>query len=139
MQPITVEGEVDEGTDNDNVGLIFRIGSVRLVAADITDIDLQIFALGGTTALYTDAGILATDTNTDGGVVFSDALRVDGHWGLDVIGYNFRHSLLQSDLVAASVALEGGKNYLLEYLFNSATFGTIKARFIHRVKASGAS
>lgn len=83
------------------------------------------------TELYSE---LAQSTT---GVMFSSPQTPaggDGSWDEDPEGYTFLDVLLYSDLVAASVALEGGKLYRIEYILHTNTYNDIKG--IHLVETA---
>jgi hypothetical protein len=70
--------------------------------------------------------------------VIFDTPQTDGYWGLDLIGYNFRHELTQTALATQSATLEGGKKYLCHYSFVTTNDGTLHARFVWNVFAGPA-
>ena len=92
-----------------------------MTTATISSLVLRVFEKGSSTentAIYMDSSL------TVGGTFF-DTLQTDDYWDVDDIGYNFRHTLTQTDLAASSVTLEGGKKYRLEYRIVTSSFGVV--------------
>lgn len=127
-----------EGHDFYNSGRLEGGEGTAVVQADVSSWELRIFDITGSTpatAIYTDTGNAATDTNPDGAAILTDTLRTDGYWeGKDDDGYNFRHTVQASVLDAADAHLEGGKTYRLEYEIITgasagADYGTVKGLF----------
>lgn len=88
------------------------------VQADVTSIARKIFDLDSTTpdtSLDTSAPAVAA-------VIF-DTLQTPSTWEEDAEGYNFR------DVVAASIVIEGGHRYRVEYTFTMATGKTYRKTF----------
>lgn len=145
MQPITVEGEVQEGADFSNVGLVLRPsstgGRTQLLQADVTGWALTVHEKGNPAAIYTDSG-LVTDTNPDEGTaILVDTLTGanDGFWGLDADGANFRHYIAQTDIAAASANLEGGKRYKFVYRLTTSSYGVVPLVFVVKIEPNPAA
>ena len=62
---------------------------------------------------------LQNSTLTVSAVVF-DGLQVDGYWGADIQGYNFRDTATYF-----TDTTEGGERYRIEYEFNTSSHGDI--------------
>jgi hypothetical protein len=128
---IIVEGPVEEGAGAHNVGQVTRPNGDLLVQADVTTWGVDAFERGSNTAIYT----LAAQAPA---LVIFDTPQTDGYWGLDLVGYNFRHEVTQAALAAQSADLEGGKRYLFHYSFVTVVDGTIHARFIWQIQGGPA-
>lgn len=128
---IVVEDPVEEGADAHNVGQVVRPNGLFVVQADVTSWGLDVYERGNNTAIYTLSGQAAA-------LVIYDTPQTDGYWGVDDIGYNFRHPVTQVALATQSAVLEGGKRYLFAYSFVTASDGTLIARFIWRIQGGPA-
>jgi len=134
---IRVERDVDEGTDNWNVGAIAVpragfSGPVLLTQSDVNGlIGLSIFEPSSSTAVYSTT--FAKTLSQDG---VQDAIHAaaggDSLWQLDDIGYNFQHQIRQADVGA--LTLKGGRRYQMVYTFPTARDGNVKAIFVWNVR-----
>ena len=126
---ITVEGLVPEGSDAHNVGQVTKADGSFLMTTDVTGgWGLDVYERGNTTAIFTLTGQTITQ-------VLTNVPVLDGFWGLDNIGYNFRDEVEQTELATQTAVLEGGKKYLFLYTFPTLTDGTIISRFIWHMEA----
>jgi hypothetical protein len=128
---VVVEDPVEEGADAHNLGQVARPIGTFLVQADVTSWGLDVYERGNNTAIYTISGQAAA-------LVIFDTPQTDGYWGLDLVGYNFRHYVTQVALAGQSAVLEGGRRYLFHYNFITASDGTLHARFIWRMQGGPA-
>lgn len=123
-EPIRVYAEVDEGADGHNVGIATFSNRTALVQGDVSSIALDVFEVQTSAALYSAVVVVSA-------VIFN-TLQLDGYWGLDSDGYNFRHKIRQADL--GTVNLEGGKTYMFVYRLTTSAEGVIPLIFFWTVR-----
>lgn len=115
---------VIEGTDNWNTSRVVTQDRTAILRADISSWEVRVFDEDDMSEVYSLLAQPNTDTSE---FKFFDTLQKDGHWGIDDKGYNFRHFIRQADVGAST--LEGGKSYLFEYAFTTASYGRIPVTF----------
>jgi hypothetical protein len=130
MEPIIAEAEILEGANGENLGRILKADRTQLLISEFTDWSLDVYEPKNATAIYSLAAQSPTATNPDGSDIFSDSLQTGDIWGIDLTGYNFRHTVDP----ALITTIEGGRVYGFVYVFNSSTYGQIPAKFIWKVK-----
>lgn len=118
------EDLVLEGTDNWNTGRAVSQGKTLIARSDISTWELRVYDEDDLSKVYELLAQPNTDTAT---FKFFDTLQEDGFWGIDDKGYNFRHFIREADVVAGT--LKGGKSYLFEYGFLTASYGRVPATF----------
>jgi len=126
---LRVIDDVDEGSDNSNVGQVILANRTLMIRSDVsgTDITLRVFERGTAAAIY-------TDTIAKAGVIY-DTPQVDGHWkNMGTPGYNFRHQVRQVDLAADGVTLKSGRTYRFEYTFPTQQDGNVRAIFVWKMR-----
>lgn len=131
--PFRLKGTICEGQDLFPEARVPLASSGNaIVQSDISGtITLTIYDVSGTTpntAIYTDATLTAAN------LIF-DTLQT---WDLDGTGYNFRHQLAISDIVAASTALLGGHSYELIYQLPTTAEGNIYVKGVAGIEKNKA-
>ena len=128
FEPVVIESIVEEGTDNQNVGQVAKPDGTFILEADVpAGWALDVYEKANSVPIYSLAG------QSTSGVIF-DTPQLDGFWGIDDIGYNFRHPVTQVALATQSASLEGGRRYLFLYQFPTMTEGILVSRFIWRIR-----
>jgi hypothetical protein len=125
------EAEVDQGTDNINVGRVVTPRRVNPVRSEWQTWELTVYDEDTGVEVYS----LAAQPNTDSAVFFwYDTLQTPAVWGLDSEGFNMEHNVRQADVGAG--VLKGGHTYLFEYAFISVAHGRMPIWFRHIVGPS---
>jgi len=116
--------ELPQGQDWEPLDRVSGRTGVRLVEADVTSIDIQVFEVTSRDVGYE---LLAQDPSAgvDVNTRVFDTLQTDGRWKPDAVGYNVRVLIPWADIVAGGLFPEGGKIYRVELTILSPTWADI--------------
>jgi hypothetical protein len=125
MRPEIIESEVDEGTDNQNVGRIEDHQGNAVLRSQCQSWELSVIDEETRAVVYS----LSAQPTSDTAVFFwFDTPQKTGEWnGKDATGFNMLHNGRIADVGAG--ILKGGRSYLWEYAFISSTLGRLPAKF----------
>lgn len=116
---------VPEGVDVTHVARVVKANGTAFTSSDFSSpgtYDVEVYDDSGTQILN------ETGTSVSTGDPVFDSLQTDGYWdGKDDKGYNFRHTLTQSEL--STDAFAGGKSYRTVYTLHSDSDGDIPLVF----------
>jgi len=128
---VIVRDEVQEGTDVSNVGAIVGgDGRTLLTHSDVAGVvSLDIFESRTQTPIYS-----TTFSAGSTGPLY-DVPQDDDYWGLDDIGYNWRHKVTVAALALQGAAQLGGRRYLHVYRIPTVSYGTVRAVFEWKIGA----